>query len=256
MRKTATYIILSLLLVACGSDAIEDTVPEPSKIHIAVAANMQYAMDSIVLLFEAEENIECEVTANASGMLTAQIEQGAPYDVFVSANMEFPRALKKSGFSKEPKVYSYGRLGLVFGKDKHYTSVAEVLNDPGVKRIAIADPETAPYGIAAIEYLKNEKLFDTHEKKFVYGESISQVNQYISTASVEAGFTSMSFLTKFEKDYGYLEIDESKYARIEQGVSLLKHGWTENEEAAKKFIIFLDSEKCKKVLTYFGYRVP
>lgn len=217
---------------------------------------MQYAMDSIVSLFEAETGVDCEVTANASGMLTAQIEQGAPYDVFVSANMEFPRALMKTGFSKEPKVYSYGRLGLVFGKDKAYASVEEVLRDPAVKRVAIADPETAPYGVAAIEYLKNVQLFAPHESKFVYGESISQVNQYISTASVDAGFTSMSFLTKFENDYGYLEIDQSKYARIAQGVSLLKHGWTKNKEVSEKFLAFLESAPCRKVLTYFGYHVP
>jgi molybdate transport system substrate-binding protein len=251
----ACCIFLSLLLFSCA-DSGREGQEAPVKLNIAVAANMQYAMDSIVTLFEAEEHIECEVTANASGMLTAQIEKGAPYDVFVSANMEFPRELQKKGFSKAPTVYSYGRLGLVFSKDKGFKTVEEVFADPDVKRIALADPETAPYGIAAIEFLKNVGLFEANKSRIVYGESISQVNQYLSTASVEAGFTSMSFLTKFEKDYGYIEIDEGKYGKIEQGVSLLKHGWTENEEAAQKFITFLGSQKCRKVLTWFGYRVP
>lgn len=248
--------VLLLLLASCGNGGENNDPQEPVVLNIAVAANMQYAMDSIVSLFEAEENIQCNVTANASGMLTAQIEQGAPYDVFVSANMEFPRELKKKGFSKAPTVYCYGRLALVFGMDKKYETVEAVFADPGVKRVAIADPETAPYGIAAIEYLNNVGLFAGNKERIVYGESISQVNQYISTASVDAGFTSMSFLTKFQSDYGYLEIDENKYAQIEQGVSLLKHGWTENEETAQKFITFLGSEKCRKVLTWFGYRVP
>lgn len=252
----SAYIFLSLLLLSCKGEGAEKSEEEGGKIQIAVAANMQYAMDSIVRLFEEVEDIEVEITANASGMLTAQIEKGAPYDVFVSANMEYPETLVKKGWSKKPLVYSYGRLVLVFGKQMDAKEVVEVLKNSEVKRIALADPETAPYGIAAVEYLRNVGLYENHKDKFVYGESISQVNQYLSTQSVEAGFTSKSFLTEFGKDYNFMDIDESKYGRIEQGVSLLKHGWTENKQAAQKFIDFLGNEQCKNVLNHFGYRVP
>lgn len=250
------YVLISLLLLSCADDGAGKSGQERGKVQIAVAANMQYAMDSIVRLFEEVENIECEITANASGMLTAQIEKGAPFDVFVSANMEYPEVLVKNGWSKKPSVYCYGRLVLVYSKEMVAKEVEAVLKNPQVKRIALADPETAPFGIAAIEYLRTVGLFTHYEDKFVYGESISQVNQYITTKSAEAGFTSKSFLTAFGKDYNFIEIEEAKYGQIEQGVSLLKHGWTKNKEAAEKFIAFLGNEQCKEVLNHFGYRVP
>ena len=112
MKYLAILTGILLLFSACtGSD--EDVIEEKKAIQIAVAANMLFAMDSIAVLFENEHGINCSVSANSSGMLTAQIEQGAPFDVFVSANMRFPRKLVKSGFGEGLEVYAYGQLALV-----------------------------------------------------------------------------------------------------------------------------------------------
>ena len=253
MKQLILLIPVLLLLFACTTDM--ETIEDNKSIQLAVAANMQFTMDSIAVLFEEAHGIECKVSANSSGMLTAQIEKGAPFDVFVSANMRYPKKLVESGFGETPEVYAYGQLALVYGKDKTYRSVEEVLSSEKVKRVAVADPKTAPYGMAASEFLKNADLFKKFEDKIVYGESIGQVNQYLTTGAVDAAFTSYSFITKFGKRYNFLEADSDYFTKIEQGMLILKHGKENNFEASRKFMDFLKSDACKDVLTHFGYKV-
>lgn len=239
--------------VACteGTEVNE----ENKTIQIAVAANMQFTMDSIAQLFKEAHGIECKVSANSSGMLTAQIEKGAPFDVFVSANMRYPKKLVESGFGESPEVYAYGRLAVVYGKGEVYTTVEEVLSSDKVKRVAVADAKTAPYGMAAKEFLTNTELLEEYGDKIVYGESIGQVNQYLTTGAVDAAFTSYSFIAKFGNKYNFMEADSDYFSKIEQGVLILKNGKEKHPKESRKFVEFLKSEACEDVLTYFGYRI-
>ena len=157
--------------------------------------------------------------------------------------------------SEPPFVYAHGRLAFLFGKDHSFNSIEEVLSSKNIKRIALADPKTAPYGMAAKEYLKNKGLFDTYSDKFIYGESISQVNQYLTTGAVDAAFTSYSFVTKFGNQYNVMEVDSEQYAAMEQGVVILKNGRKNNPDESNKFVEFLKTEKCQRVLKHFGYRI-
>tara|TARA_B110000046_G_scaffold185814_1_gene229526 strand:- start:595 stop:1344 length:750 start_codon:yes stop_codon:yes gene_type:complete len=243
-----TIAIFLGLLVSCGASTMNE-----KSIKVACAANMLFAMDSIAVLFEAEHGIKCEITAGSSGVLSAQIENGAPYDVFVSANMNYPESIFQNGNGSEPVIYAEGRLLLVVNKEsKHYT-IDAVLNDPEVKRIGIADDRTAPYGMAASQYLTEKGKKEGLKDRLVQGESIGQINQYILTGAVDAAFTSYSFKVKNESNYKYFEVDRTYFDPINQGAMILDHGKDHNIEAANKLLDFFSSKKCKDVLNYFGY---
>lgn len=248
--KTLPYLGVFLLLVMFSCNNTQE-----KQLTIATAANMKPAMDSIVEMFEAKHGIECKVVASSSGVLTTQIQNGAPYDVFVSANMRYPNELIKNGHGEEVETYASGRLAVIYSKGKKYTTIEELLLDPAVKRIAIADEGTAPYGIAAREYLRKIGLESQIKDKLIIGESVGQVNQYIQTNSVDAAFTSYSFVQKFKDKHQVLEVDQGNFSKIEQGAIALKNGLKSNPKETKLFLEFLSSEDCRGVLTHFGYYI-
>ncbi|MBE0650749.1 MAG: molybdate ABC transporter substrate-binding protein [Bacteroidales bacterium] len=250
MKKTALTLVLSLLVVIASA-----TNPIP-KITIAVAANMQFAMRALTQTFAKETGIECDLIISSSGKLTAQIKAGAPYDVFVSADMKYPDNLYKAGFAlEEPKIYAYGKLVLWSINDSIKPSLA-ILKTDAIKHIACANPKTAPYGVAAIQALKHFGVYNLVENKLVYGESISQTNQFIISESAELGFTAKSVVLSpdFKGSGNWIEIDPNSYSPIAQGVIVIKRNKPE-ESKALKFYNFLFSPEAKKILENFGYKV-
>lgn len=245
--KHLLLISTVILFFACSGEHKSQTL------KIACAANMQFALDSIAVLFESEHDIRCEITYGSSGMLTAQIENGAPYELFFSANEAYPEHLYGLGKGEEPFNYAKGRLLLVYSKDKSYQSMKEALNGDGVNRVGIADNRTAPYGMAANAYLESNGLKDGLNDKLVVGESIGQVNQYIVTGAVDMAFTSYGFKIKHGGDYQYLEVDQAFFDPIRQNAMVLTKQDGEVNESAEKMVKFIQSPKCKAVLDYFGY---
>ncbi|NNF18323.1 MAG: molybdate ABC transporter substrate-binding protein, partial [Flavobacteriaceae bacterium] len=159
------------------------------KLRIATAANMQYAMEDLVRAYSRESGIDCEVIIGSSGKLTAQIREGAPYDLLVSADMRYPRELEKLDLlAGEPRVYAYGTLVIWTNRPGIEPSL-EALLDPGIRHIAIANPLTAPYGRAAIEVLEQVGIYEQLTPKLVYGESVAQASQFIRSGASEAGIT-------------------------------------------------------------------
>lgn len=239
--------VISLFLLSCGSPTEKDTI------KIACAANMQYAMDSIAVLFEKETAVHCEITSGSSGMLATQIENGAPYHFFISADMNYPQAIYEKGNGEEPFSYAKGRLIFVMPKNATHKMIEEALMNPDLKRIGIADPRLAPYGIAADQFLRQTNIYNDVSPRLVVGESIGQINQYLTTGAVDAAFTSYTFRVEHENDFAFLEVDPATFEPIKQGAIVLKKGVNENKEATEKLKNFLTSPKCKLVLTYFGY---
>jgi len=141
------------------------TSKEEHHLTIATAANVQFAMEEIIQAFELETNIDCEMVVSSSGKLTAQIQRGAPFDVFISANMKYPKVLFEKGFGMEqPEIYCHGKLVLWTMKEMEKLSV-ENLNNGEVKHIAIANPKTAPYGEAAMDVLNHFNFFEARLPK-------------------------------------------------------------------------------------------
>ena len=253
MKKALCFLVISAIFFTGFKK-------QPAqKVTVAVAANMQYAMKALEEKFEKETGIIVEVIFGSSGKLTQQIEEGAPYDVFVSADTKYPAELFNKKFTAgSPRVYASGSLVLWTGRsDIKPSSDLQLLSGDNIKKIALANPKTAPYGVAAEEALKYYKLYDKIQGKLVYGESISQTTQFISTQAADIGFTAKSVVLADEMQGKgtWVAIDSKAYNPISQAAVILKHGEENNKEPAEKFYKFLYSNSAKEIYKKFGYIV-
>ena len=247
--KFRLLIPISLLLALITSCSNENTL------HIATSANMQFAMIEIVSEFEKENDIKTELIVSSSGKLTSQIEQGAPFDIFVAANTKYPAYLDSMGLTTSaPRVYAYGKLGLWMLKE--FPPTLALLTTDTIQKIAIANPKTAPYGKASIDVLKHYRIYEQVKHKLVFGESISQVNQFITTGSVDIGFTAYSIVsnTKMKTIGKWTSINLNDHGEILQAAVILKE--STNPEKAKVFYNFLFSERAREILNKYGYLTP
>jgi len=217
---------------------------------------MQFAMADITKKFTQQTNIKTNLIISSSGKLTAQIKEGAPYDILVSANMKYPNEIQQFKLAAtKPKVYAYGKL-ILWSTQKYTTPSIEILSSEKIKHIALANPKTAPYGQAAIDILKHHGIYETVESKLVYGESIAQTNQFITSGAAEIGFTAKSVvLSKEMNGKGeWFEPAPNTYTQIEQGIVRIKRKHDVQNEA-RQFYDFMFSAEAKKILTEFGYAV-
>ncbi|MEJ2564457.1 MAG: molybdate ABC transporter substrate-binding protein [Gammaproteobacteria bacterium] len=252
MKKLGRYLCTIVLLAA--------TTPAPAAtLTVAVAANVQFAFKDLQTAFTRESGIDVQSVIGSSGKISAQVRGGAPFDIFLSADMGYPRALYREGLaSGAPVVYAYGTLVLWTMNDLDLTPGLKVLADTQVARVAIANPKLAPYGRAALQALAHYRIATAVRGKTVYGESVSQVNQYIYSGNVDAGFTAKSVvLSPTMRDKGkWIEVPPDGYQPIAQGVVILKHGADNALANCKRFIRFLASAPARKVLADYGYRLP
>lgn len=256
IARVNLWLTIPLLLFACGKAPQSGQSRGSEAITVAVAANMQFAMEELTQAFLEETGIRCELVVSSSGKLTAQIKQGAPFDVFVSANMKYPEEVQNSGLAAAPpKVYAYGKLVLWSMKEDVEPSL-ETLAGPGIRKIALANPKTAPYGMAAIDVLRNLKLLESLEPRLVYGESIAQTNQFVITRAVDLGFTALSVVRspKLQEKGRWIDVDSKLYNPIRQGVVVVQREKAP-PESAMRFYDFLSSDKARRILEQFGYSV-
>lgn len=227
---------------------------ETEKLTIAAAANMQFVMTELSTIYKKETGIPCDFIVGSSGKLTAQIKEGAPFDLFVSADMKYPMELYNSNLTDtEPKIFAYGSLVLWTMNESIEPSI-ESLTSEKIDHIGLANPKTAPYGKAAVKVIEHYKLTDSLKNKLVYGESISQTNQFIVSKAADIGFTAKSVILSPQiKNKGHwVDIPANLHSPIAQGVVVLKNRESQIENA-KRFQDFLLSEKGKEILIKFGY---
>ncbi len=217
-------------------------------IIVAASGNTAYVLPALKKQFnKLYPKINVRFIISSSGKLTSQIENGAPFDVFLSANMKYPNYLysKKLAVTK-PKVYAKGRL-VLFSIRKKLTSLNYLQN---LDTIAVANVKTAPYGKAAIEVLKNAKLYEKVKDKLVYAETVNQVISYVKNAA-DAGFVAKSsmFSPKMKQYRNkWIDIDKSLYSPINQGIVIIK-----DSKQARKFYNFIFSKKAKLIFKKYGY---
>jgi len=248
MLKKLIIIILFILGILHGEN-----------INIAVAANVSYAMDDIKKEFKKlYPNVNLKVTLGSSGKLTAQIKNGAPYQLFMSANMKYPKVLynEKIAITK-PVVYAQGLLAILSNNQKNFQKGIEIIDSNLIKKIAIANPKTAPYGKASVEAIKNAHLYKKSQSKFIYAESISQTVSYTVIAA-DIGFIAKSSLysskmSKYKEHINWEEVDSNLYNPIKQGIVILKNG--QNNSDVKAFYDFILSSKAQKIFKDYGYLV-
>lgn len=258
MKRTFWMLIVAwALLPACQNNASEQKKRKTDpRLMIAVAANVQYAMKDLASAFEQQHRIKIETNVSSSGKLTAQIQQGAPFDLFLSANMKYPQTLYEGGYAVDtPLVYAYGALVLWTLKDLEMNDEKTVLSAGNFEKLAIANPKNAPYGEQAIRMLEHYQLYEQVEPKLVYGESIAQTNQYIVSRACDLGVTAKSVVLSpdIQGRGRWVEIAAEAYEPIKQGVVITKYGQREHPEAAKAFLDFLFSPEAKAIFKKYGY---
>jgi molybdate transport system substrate-binding protein len=241
-------LLLAFIVPACAES-----------LTVAVAANVQYAFDDLRAAFKKETGNDVQPVYNSSGKFAAQIMNGAPFDVFLSADMTYPEKLHAAGFSTDaPKAYAYGALVLWTMRDLDLNHWQRTLVDPMVAKIAVANPKTAPYGAETLKALTHLKLDTALRPKLVFGESIAQTNQYIYSTAADAGFTAKSVvLSPTMRGKGkWIDLPKGSYQPIVQGAVILMHGQQNHPVLARQFYDFLFSEKSRAIFERYGYLLP
>ena len=249
LKKFGISLLCIHLLSGCNS-------PDNSqKLIIAVSANMQFAIGEILDGFYKERGIDYQIIVGSSGKLSAQIAEGAPFDIFLSANTEYPTFLANQKLTKSaPKLYALGVLVLWDARGTSAPSL-NILKSESVRSIAIPNPDIAPYGKAALEVLNKSRLDSIVSSKLVFGESVAQTNQFILSGASDIGFTSKSVvMSPALKTTGYwTEISPELHARIEQTVIIINR--KDVHKSAQLFYDYLFSENAKAILKKYGYIV-
>lgn len=226
---------------------------------IVVAANMKPAMEDIYQQYKATTGQEFRIIYGASGNLTRQIQQGAPFNLFISADENFPLILSKEGFTVDDgKVYAIGRLAMIANKSK---GVKLSLKEDDLKKIiisankvALAKPEIAPYGKAAVEFLTKVGLINLAKEKFAYGENISSATNFVVVGAAQVGFTAYSLAISKEvaKDTEHVLIPENFHEPIRQRMVLLKNP----PQSVQDFYNYMQSPKARDIIKAHGYALP
>lgn len=253
-------IVLLLTFLWAGTTGFLPAQPATQTIRVAAAANLSFLADALSSAFAADAQGEkVEFSFASSGALTTQILAGAPYDLFMSADTGYPRRIAEAGLAAaSPQIYAIGKLVLFSTRRLDFSQGLNLLRDPSVRSVAVANPETAPYGKAAMEVIGNAGLSEI-VKKLVYSQSIAQVVQYTLTGA-DAGFINQSALfTKELAPYTkrgtyWIGIDPSLYAPVTQAFVLLRNA--SHPAAARRFAQFLLSKEAQDIFDRYGYTSP
>ncbi len=243
-------IVIALILITLLSPF---SALAKEKISVAVAANFISAFQEIAADFEKKTGVKIEGTFSSAGNLYSQIKNGAPYDLFLSADEQRPALLQKEGLTEGTFIYARGKV-ILWSANKDFCKAAtwqDALKNNRIKKIAIANPLTAPYGTAAKEALQKSGLADALQSKLVNAQDIAQSFQYASTSAVDAGFCSLSVTASSEGKSGCFYL-LAQAPDIVQAACILKR--TKNRTLVEQFAAFLSSPETQKIKTKFGYR--
>jgi molybdate transport system substrate-binding protein len=245
LRLTALVAALGALLTSFAAPAEADVT------HVAVAANFTEPAKEIAALFKQKTGHEAALSFGASGAFFTQITHGAPFEVFLSADTERPKAAVDGGFAVPDSLFTYA-----VGKLMLWSRVVDVADGEAALKagkflkLAIANPIAAPYGTAAVETMKALGVYDALKAKIVQGNSIAQAFQFVDTRNAEVGFVALSQLYGVTAGTRW-EVPPALYSPIRQDAVLLKTG--ANSEAAKAFLDFLNGPEARGIIERFGY---
>ncbi len=251
-RIAAIVIALSLLSLTRNGSAQEITV--------AAAADLQFAFQDVAARFQKESGKSVKLIFGSSGNFFTQIENGAPFDLFFSADIEHPRKLEAAGLTEPGTLYAYATGKIVlFVPNESKLDLGRGLKsllDPSIKKIAIANPQHAPYGRAAIAALQHDGIYDKVAEKLVLGENISQTASFVTGGSADAGILALSLvLAPAMKAKGrYLEISSEEYPPIQQAAVILKS--SQQKETARQLLHYLKTPAILDVMKSYGFSTP
>jgi len=228
------------------------------ELTVAAAADLRPALEEIATHFQAASGAQIKTIYGSSGNFYQQIQNGAPFDFFFSANADYPRKLEAAGLTVPGTYYEYawGKIVVMVpaSSSLDVKRGLSLLLDPAVKKIAIADPSHAPYGQAAVAAMKTEKIYDQVSGKLVTGENISQAASFVLSGAADVGIVALSLALSAGPQVRYAEIPADDYPPMRQACVVLKS--SKNPKLAAKFQEYLQTEEVKKILGRFGFDAP
>lgn len=248
-------VLLTLLATQTPGPSASQN-PGPG-LRIAAASDLRFALEEVLTSFRAANpSLRAEATYGSSGNFFAQIREGAPFDVFLSADSDYARRLSGEGLSETPFPYAIGRLALVVRKESGLDprGLGDLLKSPAVRRVAIANPAHAPYGRAALAVLDTWRVKDLVAPKLVFGDSVSQAAQFVDAGAAQAGIVALALVKAKSGGLAFAEISESAHAPLDQAGVVLKR--TNAQEAARAFQAFLTGEPGRAILSRHGFGLP
>lgn len=247
-RSLLKLLLLPALVVGFAGGARAETVA------VAVAANFADAVKALGTAFKTKTGDDLSVSTGATGALYTQISQGAPFEVFLSADSKTPQKAVAGGFGVSGSEFTYavGKI-VLYSTDPKLVTGPETLTAAKFDKIAIADPKTAPYGAAAVEAMKKLNVYDALTAKLVTGTSIAQAYQFVDSKNAELGFVALSQVIN-RNDGSQWQVPQEDYSTLTQDAVLLTPG--KDSSGAKDFLAFLRSDDGVKIIKSFGYDVP
>lgn len=228
------------------------------KITLAAASDLTFALNEIVTLYKKNHlGVQVETIYGSSGKIYTQIQQGAPYDLYFSADIAYPRDLKAKGMAgSDVYRYALGRIVLWSSSRNASKMTLKDLLVPGIQKIAIANPKHAPYGKRAVESLKAAGVWPKVESKLVYGENVSQAAQFVQSGNAQVGIIALSLALnpQLAKHGNYALIPNNLHQPLEQGFVVTKRA--AKNPTAHNFATFMLSKEAKTILTHYGFVLP
>jgi molybdate transport system substrate-binding protein len=230
------------------------------EITVAAAADLQFVMQEVGVRFQKETGKSVKLIYGSSGNFAQQLQNGAPFDMFFSANLEYPKQLEAAGLTEPGTSYQYaiGKIVLWVPNDSKLdvSSGLKALLNPSIKKIAVANPQHAPYGKAAVAAMQKENVYEQVKDKFVLGENISQTGLFVVSGSADVGIVALSLALSPEmKDKGrYSEVPSTDYPPIEQACVTMRS--SKNKALAQQFLKFIQSSPIKEVFEKYGFAIP
>ncbi len=239
---------------ACGGDGDD---AEGGEILVAAAADLRFAFEEMEPIFEERCGCRLTLSFGSSGNFATQIEAGLPADVFFSANVSFVDSLESKGLILEGsnQLYAVGRI--VLAKNQGVSISVETMADllkPEVRTVSIANPDHAPYGVAAREALTSAGVWEDVRPRLVLGENASQATQFVETGDAQAGILPLSLAIRLKDKLDYVVIDASEHSPLKQGAGVMKK--SKNPEVARSFIEFVNGEEGRAIMATYGFEAP
>ena len=248
--------LLRLLLTVCL--LCSATAAYAEKITIAAAADLKFAMEELVTVFRQQHpGHQFEVIYGSSGKFFAQIQNNAPYDLFFSADIAYPRELAAKGLAASAaRPYAFGRIVLWSNSINAAKLTLHSLTDPGITRIALANPKHAPYGKRAEEALRAAGLWDKLQHKLVFGENIAHAAQFVETGNAQVGIIALALVVNpaLAKQGGYALIPETQHQPLEQGYIITRRA--AGKPLAAAFANYMASREARRIMVKYGFVLP
>ncbi|HXF68520.1 MAG TPA: molybdate ABC transporter substrate-binding protein [Thermoflexus sp.] len=257
--RGGVILLAGLVLVACqrlvGGTPHSEGNPNRGELTVAAAADLRVAMEELVRVYRDRTGVRITVSYGSSGQLTQQIENGAPFDLFLSADWGYIERLRRGGHTvpETEQLYARGRLALVASPrlPKPPRSLSDLL-DPSIRYVAIANPDHAPYGRAARQALEHVGLWEVLRPKIVFGENILQTFQFVQTGQADAGLVALALVRS--GDLPWVLIPQEWHQPIDQGLAVLRR--TSQESIARDFVAFILSPEGQAILRRYGFEAP